>query len=394
MAISNCVYCGEKITTPSREHVIQNALGGLYESTDICCPGCNNYVSREIDTPFTTIFNPIIGGIGNIPKTHNKNSTPLYTGTVEYNGEQYKANIKAGKIVGCPDLSKKLHTNAAKLPLKIVGYDFNIENDYFRTGIAKIAFNYALAQGVDFNAIKDGLKVEKNDDGTLKNIKYEYPIVPFYPVNSLDDYLELHTAPDLYHNMVLFSQHSNLWCYVDLFNTFQYYVLLSQKLPNETKIYDSYMQTLNKNNVEVPDIEIYGPKDAMIYAQQYGVEPTMDVNELKARIAKALENRTYKQSTQRVIEKRFATLSPLDLIYGTYNHPKKPPIQYSTMFYFDEDESLILPRFRTLTPVNKMDIIPYPEAISDVLSHDKNALQEYTTHKFMRLNYLICTKTK
>ena len=33
--ITHCVYCGRPITTPSKEHIIHNALGGLYESTGI-----------------------------------------------------------------------------------------------------------------------------------------------------------------------------------------------------------------------------------------------------------------------------------------------------------------------------------------------------------------------
>ena len=30
----NCVYCGKPITKRSREHIIQNAIGGLYESEE------------------------------------------------------------------------------------------------------------------------------------------------------------------------------------------------------------------------------------------------------------------------------------------------------------------------------------------------------------------------
>ena len=44
-----CVYCGKVIVTRSKEHIIQNAIGGLYESEDICCDKCNNCngVQRE-----------------------------------------------------------------------------------------------------------------------------------------------------------------------------------------------------------------------------------------------------------------------------------------------------------------------------------------------------------
>lgn len=40
----NCVYCGKVIEKESREHIIQNALGGLYEPADICCNKCNNSI--------------------------------------------------------------------------------------------------------------------------------------------------------------------------------------------------------------------------------------------------------------------------------------------------------------------------------------------------------------
>ena len=47
-----CVYCGKVIVTRSKEHIIQNAIGGLYESEDICCDKCNNYLST-INTLFS-----------------------------------------------------------------------------------------------------------------------------------------------------------------------------------------------------------------------------------------------------------------------------------------------------------------------------------------------------
>ena len=55
----HCIYCNREITTRSKEHVIQNALGGLYESEDICCPDCNNFISKHIDAPFTKGRNQI-----------------------------------------------------------------------------------------------------------------------------------------------------------------------------------------------------------------------------------------------------------------------------------------------------------------------------------------------
>ena len=91
---TSCVYCGKTITTRSSEHIIQNALGGLYESEDICCPECNNYISKHIDAPFNKTFNPIISRIENFTKSNNKNSHPSCTGKACYEGELYDVGRK------------------------------------------------------------------------------------------------------------------------------------------------------------------------------------------------------------------------------------------------------------------------------------------------------------
>lgn len=110
----NCVYCGKQITVGSSEHIIQNAIGGLEESTDICCSECNNYISRHIDNPFVSTFNPIIARIDNFAKTNNKKSLPSYSGRAEYKGEVYNVVFKNGRVVSCPKLSKKLHCDISK----------------------------------------------------------------------------------------------------------------------------------------------------------------------------------------------------------------------------------------------------------------------------------------
>lgn len=82
--------------------------------------------------------------------------------------------------------------------------------------------------------IKDGLITIKDDD-KITNINFKYPVIPFVPLNPMDSYIELETDLLLYHNLILFSQDNNLWCYVDLFNTFQYYVCLTDKWPKAKK---------------------------------------------------------------------------------------------------------------------------------------------------------------
>ena len=393
MSRTNCVYCNKEITTRSREHVIQNALGGLYESEDICCPECNNYISRHIDAPFTTIFNPILGNISNLGKTNNKNSTPIYTGTVSYQGAQYAASFKGGKITSCPDLSRALRCDISKLPLEVVSYNFDLQNDSFHTGMAKIAFNYALAQGVDLRALQAGLNVVKNGLNISK-IEYKYPIIPFCPMNVVDMYMELGTPTELYHNMILFSQHNKLWCYIDLFNTFQYYVLLSDNLPGDAKIYANYAQTLQKPDRLELKIEFNRPKDAMIYAMQYGVEPCMDQQELQRRINNVVAKQSQKQSMQAIVGKKLEHMSVFEVMPYLQSSHQLMQFGQSMSLYFDEDELLRNDAFRIFTlDTRTTQVVSYPDAILSAFKDDKSALAKYTTAKFNKLNgFLIRSK--
>lgn len=405
-ARTHCIYCNKEITTRSREHVIHNALGGLYESTDICCPECNNFVSRNVDAPFTKIFNPIIAHIQNFAKTNNTNSTPPYTGTVSYNGQQYAATFKAGKVTSCPDLARQLRTDVTKLPLQIVSYDFDLQNANFKNGIAKIAFNFALDQQVDFDMLKSGLVIQKTGN-QITNLEYNYPLVPFYPLNPLDGYIELGAPPSLYHNMILFSQHNELWCYVDLFNTFQYYVMLSDKYTGDEK-YANYAQTLQKSDHSIPKLEIYSPKDNLIYAQQYGVEPCMDIAEFTRRVRCAIERRNPRVSMKQFIGNKIAEM-PMEypLMLAQQNPKMMMAMARSMHLYFDTDsgmdedgeiygrEEFLEKNFRTVTPsADFTSVVSYPAELLEILSHDDSALRAYTSAKFNRLNAYLHQPTK
>ena len=404
MSRTNCVYCGKEITTRSSEHVIQNALGGRFESTDICCPECNNHISQHIDNPFTKTFNPIIGQIGDLTKSHNKNSTPPYTGTVQYQGNQYKATIKAGKVVGCPDLNKLLRCDATKLPLEIVSFDFVLNNENFRNGMGKIAFNYALAQNIDFDLIKDGLTVTKSGDN-ITDISFKYPLVPFYPLNPLDDYLELCTETELYHNMILFSQQNQLWCYIDLFNTFQYYVKLSDTLPQGTNIYHNYMQLVRKIDRTEPELHIHRQKDILLYTQQYGIEPTTDIQELKKRISKAISEKTQQQPMTDIITDKINSI-PITYYMMMGATPNLPLLTQTMQLYLEEEvdddgfpiygsDKLNEKNFRTVTinPHNG-DVVSYPDALVYSMMFKQDALRKYTTQKFNKLTQHLLEKSK
>lgn len=382
----NCVYCGKVISTRSREHTIQNALGGLYESEDICCPECNSYISKYIDAPFTKTFNPIISRIKNFTKTNNKKSQPVCTGKAVYDGVLYDVSIKGGKVVACPMLSKELKCDISKLSLEIVAYDFPIEHNTFINGICKIAFNFALEKGIDLAALSKGLDVS-SANGKIDNISFKYTVIPFVPLNPLDKHIELNTDMELYHNLILFSQNNMLWCYVDLFNTFQYYVLLSDNWDESVSIHETYLQLLQKLDRSIPELYIRKPKHILTYAMFYGIEPCMDLDEFKKRVAETIKKESQKKSISDVISEKMncgylkadelKQMSPDEM--ESYLKP--------LLLYSDEEDHLQEDNFRKVTLTGKdFDVVSYPLLIKLLMSKGKIDVRTYTYEKFDRLN--------
>ena len=390
VSLKNCVYCNKLLEIKSNEHIIQNALGGLEASTDICCPECNNYINKHIDVPFVTTFNPIIANINNFAKTNKKSSSPSYSGKAIYNGKEYSVILKNGQVVACPELSKKLHCDISKLKFNIISYDFNVNNESFNEGTSKIAFNFALSKGIPFDYIKNGVYIEKEND-KITNIKFQYQLIPFVPLNAIDDYIELESELLLYHNLILFSQGSNLWCYVDLFNTFQYYVLLTDKWPKGKEISEIYFQQIQKLDRTIPEINRWRPKYGLIYADKYKITPSSDKNIMQQRIASAIRKESLKKDMTEVISQKLKSNYMLNYIRDDFSFEVRKMYGLSLLLYFDENDKLIENRFRRVTLGREdFDMVSYPLLLTRLLQSNSINVRNYTFAKFERLNCFLC----
>jgi len=383
---NNCIYCGKLIIERSREHIIQNAIGGLYESEDICCSKCNNYLSKFIDVPFVNTFNPIISRIEKLAKTNNTKSQPSCMGRAIHDGEIYNVTIKNSKVVACPELSKKLRCDASKLDFEIISYDFPIENVPFRNGIAKIAFNFALEKGICVDVLKKGLDVQEKDD-KIKNISFEYPVIPFVALNPMDKYIELDTDMELYHNLILFNQSNLLWCYVDLFNTFQYYVLLSDEWDKDVSVSETYLQLLQKIDRTAPELHIRKSKHILTYAMYFNIKPCMDLEVFKKRVAEAIQKESLKKDMADVIS---AKLGNEYLTCEKLHQIEADEMDFylnSLSLYFDEADRLKENTFRKVTYPGKGERnVSYPMLIKAFIEGDAIDVRYYTYAKFERLN--------
>lgn len=391
----NCVYCGQPIIKRSREHIIQNALGGLFESEDICCDECNNCViSKKIDAPFTKTFNPIISQIENFAKTNNKKSQPTCTGKAICENNVYDVIIKNGKVVACPEISKKLKCDISKLKFEILAYDFPIENISFKNGISKIAFNFALEKGIDISLLSKGVEVQKNGE-TVENVLFRFPVTPFVALNPMDEYIELKTKMELYHNLILFSQGNMLWCYVDLFNTFQYYVLLSDEWDAEESVLETYLQLLQKIDRTIPELYIRNPKHILTYAMFFNVEPCMDLHKFKKRVEVAIQKESLKKNMSDVLSAKLGyDYFDIDKIKELKKEDARSYLGNemgfhlkSLLLYFDENDKLKDSTFRQVTCIGESNnIVSYPLLIDKLARDGAIDIRQYTYRKFERMN--------
>ncbi len=358
-----CCICGMEIDQENRseEHIIHNAIGGILKSDSIYCKKCNSKYGSDLDKAFTEIFAPIIDGLdmnfdrktgktsyegimrdkeGNSYKTYgsdlDKAFTEIFapiidgldmnfdrkTGKTSYEGimrdkegNSYKTWFKNGKVISMFDKDGKYKKWESEKYEK-VAYVFNLDNEFYKKGMAKIAFNFAVYSDVEVN------KLNRVFDSKNKELMNKPIVIPFVPMTLFDSIIESQDTYELFHVLRLFNYKNFLYACIELFSTFQVYVLLvpmtlfdsiieSQDtyelfhvlrlfnyknflyacielfstfqvyvlLPDDFsgEIYKEYCQVINKNDSEkhknelMDSLNILDYKDADIIATQYHI---------------------------------------------------------------------------------------------------------------------------
>lgn len=270
--MKKCVICGVLLDSQnkSKEHIIHNAIGGSLEDDEIYCKVCNELYGSDKDKAFTRIFAPIVDGI-NIHKTRKTKGTP-YTGVMcDQNGNLYTATFKAGKIVKLENGNLE-YVKYEEGKFKTLYHDFKLDNVAFKLGISKIAFNYAIHCGLDACCL------ERVFDYSKKKLIDKPIIIPFIPMTLFDAVMEMHPAERIFHAVRIFNHGNFLYAYIELFNTFQNYVVLSEKYDfaecgNIDKSYGNIIEMnepLDKDLLEAVTPRDY--KDADIIRGQYNID--------------------------------------------------------------------------------------------------------------------------
>jgi hypothetical protein len=311
--LNECYKCGEKITDENKhkEHIIQNAIGGTLKPDNILCENCGVLLNTEIDIPFVKIFENFSARL-NIKKDRKSdikvkgvlNDVPVYwnKSRIVPQKPHHKYDDISGELVifahekTAKNYQNKITREIGKDNVKsvtiiddltgiggIIKYPFTMDNKIFKKGLAKIAIGFASYHGVSRNNLKEVLDIEN------KSIKNELYVIPFYPLSPLEYFIEY--ARDSidceypYHSILLYTHPADsenkktlLVCYIELFCTFQHYIILSDDY-NGDDVYECYAQKI----FEKEDVKIggrYSSSDIAIILDELGLKYD-DIKDLK-----------------------------------------------------------------------------------------------------------------
>lgn len=275
--MKKCVICGELLndSNKSKEHIIHNAIGGSLEDNEIYCKSCNELCGSNNDKAFTKIFAPIVSKI-KMHKTRKTKGT-IYTGTMrDQKGDLYTATYKGSKLVKLVDRNA-MYVEYKKGKFETLYYHFNLDNIAFKMGFSKIAFNYAIHCGLPVNCL------EKVFNNSTKTFVEKPVVIPFIPLSFFDEIMEKNQTEKIYHVVRIFNNGLYLYAYIELFNTFQFYVLLSDKY---TEYIDkSYANIVEMNETLDEELKYNliprNYKDMYIIKTQYNIDITKQIDNLK-----------------------------------------------------------------------------------------------------------------
>ncbi len=382
-----CVYCPADIdeSNSSSEHIIPNALGGLLESNKICCKECNTKFGETADSDFTKTFAAITENI-NIKKSRVTAPSKYKAIVEDMMGKKYNAEMKGKKIWTVLSNEGKYMNNSIDIKtLEPIEYKFEVKNDVFKIGFTKIAFNYAVHCGIEpryLDAVYDF------ENSKLKN---KLMVIPFIPLNFFDKCIEYEKINDLKHAIILFSHNNILAAYIELFSTFQFYVVLSNDWKGD-EIYESYCQLVEKKefdiNKEKENIKISSYKDMMIIADQYQLDYSSNFEEIEFKALEAIRKKEYEIDYLKYIyEQTYKCNCANQLIKN-----KNMEDYFGYMNYFipeseDEAESIDPNKFRIIN-YTKNETHLYIKAIHDEISSNgfTTVVIPYTNQKMMFLS--------
>lgn len=298
-----------------KEHIIQNALGGRLKTDEILCESCGSVLNEEIDTDFISLFTMFTEKMkGKLAKERNRTASTEVKGLHMISGKEvvFKDGVITAKKPHFEiDDAKKIiqifanqfvmpnykdHVRRTLIARKINLEKYAIEeitefkdgenvglyfsdgvkdfNKKWHMGFIKIATEFAVYSGIDPQKLVRTLDTKK------KKLVDSDCLLPFFPIGIFDMMIEQNRMfleryyPS--HTLILFTEKKGadkkvLLCYIDLFSTFQFYVVLNDNYAGDD-VFKTYYQKLEKEIK--PDVnfrEFRRPKHIYAAAKDLGI---------------------------------------------------------------------------------------------------------------------------
>lgn len=388
------------------EHIIHNGIRGKLISRAILCEECGGAYSKD-DANFCKIFAPFVVALSDrmIPADHGKTDGNTLKGSifktpdVKEGDEGIEVTAKNGEVIPVQPFytieGNKIDVYAGKKRIKdylkvlakeladkgdnianytieqhtdihnqgYLAYYFSKGNENFnedfKKGLVKIATEYALHCGIGRELLTEVISIDDKGKATIDYDKAK--LIPFIPTTLFDilyeDYRYLFEDGYPSHMLKLFTSKYNdgktrLYCYLDLFSTFQYYVLLNDDYEGK-EICETYAQRLIPKG-QRPDVSDYSPKDLSIVILEYKIDKS------------GLEGKSYEEQVayiQAYIDKY--PLQTYDL-HASLKSAVERINKIVTAYFFKVLKTSVPATWKTLiTPLGLDDI---PESVNTILS--------------------------
>lgn len=264
-----CYLSGDIITSDNKtdEHIIPNALNGHLTSNKVLTSDSNLSLGKTIDSKFESIFDIFTSQMGfRRDRGRNRN----FTVTDIITNEKYVLSDskispvtpfydKDNSIIYAKDKKKynQIYKKIKSGELNNIGfiddrtghyfYRFDISNKEFKQGVAKIAAGFATMNGVKRESLDCVL------DAQNKKILEKPHVLPFIALSDLEKKVESKINESSifpFHSLIVHGSRDSglLYCYVELFSTFQYIVILSYDYSGDD-FYNDYFHSLNRDEV-------------------------------------------------------------------------------------------------------------------------------------------------
>ena len=454
--MNTCYLCErplEKIISETSanhyEHIIPQAIGGQLTVKDILCKECggDKYLGGKVDRPFSDIFRIITERI-DIKRDRQTRPVPLKAKLKVLHSDEvldvhlkgrvlstqqpsYKVDhhrkrvfIFANEVIAKEfrkkverdlqqstevgsDYSLEIVSDLTKYPefFGEVSLSFDVTNSVFEAGFAKIAVEFALSNGVARSELSHLL------DTTNRSIKSEGTLLPYYPIYKPEEMIEyLRTSIDecfMSHSLVLFSQRQiqedgvevkQLYCFIELFGTFQYFVRLNDYYTGKDIEPVTYSQKIIKDPGMSVNMFNLSPKDVSIYMRELGISFS-DIASKADEEARKMIQRAYDSKNRYVFDyaaniKQIVDRMLMDSIIQSNDVVTSviPDIVYH--FYRNPDEDdFHISFFRSRYMAGRYPNSIIPEIV-DLYESDPTRFRKYTYFKFRELEGFIDANQK